>query len=154
MDQNERCKKLAQAVQSLSQTELEEMFKMIHKNNCEYSKNNNGIFVNLAWIPLKLLEELEHYVLFCSKSGSELKKYESLCDVLNKKLQSGNVVKTKSVPVKKTETVEYEDIDSEYKNKVSSSMRFTLLKKKLAKSNIHAGIYDDELKHDEYVIAE
>lgn len=154
MDHNDRCKKLASAVQSLSQTELEEIFKMIHKNNCQYSKNNNGIFVNLAWIPLKLLDQLEHYVLFCSKSGSELKKYESLCDVLNKKLQNTNVIKGKNISgsVKKSELIEYEDIDTEYKNKVSSSMRFTLLKKKLSKSTIQSGLFEDELKTDEYLI--
>lgn len=151
---NERCKRLAAAVQSLSQTELEEMFKMIHKNNCQYSKNNNGIFVNLAWISPKLLDELEHYVLFCSKSGTELKKYESLCDVLNKKLQNTNTGKIKNNPIatKKSELIEYEDIDTDYKNKVSSSMRFTLLKKKLSKSIVQTGLFEDELKADEYLI--
>jgi len=47
-----------------------EMFKMIHENNCEYSKNNNGIFVNLAWIPLKLLEQLEQCNMYCNNSGT------------------------------------------------------------------------------------
>ena len=48
--------------------------------------------------------------------------------------------------------IEYEDMDNDYKNKVSSSMRFTLLKKKLAKSNINSLIYEDVLKHDNYLL--
>jgi len=176
---SERCKKLANTVQFLSQTELEEMFKMIHENNCEYSKNNNGIFVNLAWIPLKLLEQLEQYVLFCNKSGTELKKYESLCDVLNKKLQTDKhttahgthgthgthgsasaaerkhhshaTVNKKDVAV---ENVEQEDSEVYEKtlNKISSSMKFTLLKKKLAKVNTQNIINENELKTEDYIL--
>lgn len=170
---SERCKKLANTVQFLSQTELEEMFKMIHENNCEYSKNNNGIFVNLAWIPLKLLEQLEQYVLFCNKSGTELKKYESLCDVLNKKLQTDKhttahathgsasavarknhshaTVNRKDVAI---ENVEQEDSEVYEKtlNKISSSMKFTLLKKKLAKVNTQNIINENELKTEDYIL--
>jgi len=158
---DERCKKLALAVEFLSQTELEEMFRMIHEHKCEYSKNNNGIFVNLAWIPNKLLEELEQYVLFCNKSGNELKKYESLCDILNKQLKLDKIenepsnrkrqqqVKEKEKEKEKDET---EDIYDKSTNKVSSSMRFTLLKKKLAKVNLQNTINENELKSDLYIL--
>jgi len=154
---DERCKKLALAVEFLSQTELEEMFRMIHEHKCEYSKNNNGIFVNLAWIPIKLLEELEQYVLFCNKSGNELKKYESLCDILNKQLKIDKTEnepsnKKKQMKEKEKEKEEIEDIYDKSTSKVSSSMRFTLLKKKLAKVNLQNAINENELKTDCYIV--
>jgi len=172
---NERCKNLASAVENLSQTELEEMFKMIHEYNCDYSKNNNGIFVNLAWIPIKLLEQLEQYVLFCRRSGTELKKYESLCDVLNKKLQTdkihfvsssnkktigGNANASASgvqnansnANAQKIEEGDEIDIDEKNTNKISSSMRFTLLKKKLAKVNVQNNIHENDLQPEEFLL--
>ena len=62
---NERCKKLVSAVENISQNEMEEIFKMIHNYGCNYTRNNNGLFVNLTWIPEELLIKLEKYVNFC-----------------------------------------------------------------------------------------
>jgi hypothetical protein len=86
-NKNERCKQLISSVENVSQNEIEEIFKMIHSHGCDYTRNNNGLFINLTWIPDELLEELEQYVKFCNRSQTELKKYESICDVLNIKLR-------------------------------------------------------------------
>jgi hypothetical protein len=83
----ERCKDLVESVKNISQNEMEEIFKMIHNYGCMYTRNNNGLFINLTWIPEDLLDELEKYIKFCSRSQTELKKYESICDVLNTKLK-------------------------------------------------------------------
>jgi hypothetical protein len=158
----ERCKKLALVVDNLSQTELEEMFKMIHKNNCEYTKNNNGIFVNLTWIPKELLEQLEKYVLFCSCSGNELKKYESLCDVLDAKLrqsntsshnekQINNIVLLDKTDKKIAEENEEEQFEKGI-SKISPTLRFSLLKKKLSKTNVIQNIYENDLKQEEFIL--
>ena len=57
----ERCKKIISEIDLLSQTEIEEIFKMIHNYGCNYTRNNNGLFVNLTWIPEELLIKLEKY---------------------------------------------------------------------------------------------
>ena len=62
---NERCKQLVTAVENISENEMEEIFKMIHSHGCTYTRNNNGLFINLTWISEDLLTELEHYVKFC-----------------------------------------------------------------------------------------
>jgi len=81
----QRCKALVTAVEILSQTEVNEMFKLIHQRHTMYTRNNNGVFLNLTWIDEETLCALENYVSFCNQSRSELLKFESICDVLNSK---------------------------------------------------------------------
>lgn len=104
--------------------------------------------------------------MFCSKSGIELKKYESLCDVLNTRMQhdKSTVLKTKvSTDFKKDDKggstgtigaadVEECDVEEKINSKISSSMRFSLLKKKLAKISIQNTSYENDLKQDAFVL--
>lgn len=159
MNHTERCKRLALSVESLSQTELEELFKMIHRNNCEYTKNNNGIFVNLTWLSPDLLDQLEQYVVFCTRSGTELKKYESICDILNSKIHDTkqqsktNIIDKKDkVILELKDDIDENDIDEKMISKVSSSLRFSLLKKKLSKISIQTVNYENDLKKEEHIL--
>ena len=158
----DRCRKLVASVSLLSQTEAEELFKMIHKNSCEYTRNNNGVFINLAWITSELLEELENYVKFCTLSRCELKKYESLCDVLNhnlhaKKPEPERVLKsfhlsaTAKQPAAQSagDGDEGDDVKG-YVTRISSSVRFALLKKRFAKLNVDSRKYQNDLKAEPY----
>jgi hypothetical protein len=72
-NKNERCKQLIASIENISQNEMEEIFKMIHNHGCDYTRNNNGLFINLTWIPDELLKELEQYVKFCNRSQTELR---------------------------------------------------------------------------------
>ena len=168
---NERSKSLVDAVKLLSEMENEELFKMIYKDNSVYTRNNNGIFINLAWISEELLEKLELYVEFCNASHSEIQKYESIRHVLNSKL---NLNQTK-VKVPKIENVVVEpkeepEVDNSFEdntnelldksgNKISPSMKFSLLKKKFSKqyninmNNQYNQFTQNELYHDKYLIA-
>lgn len=146
----ERYKKIVSAVEVLSETEKEEIFKMIHCHNCSYTKNNNGVFVNLAWINSDLMEQLEKYIEFCNKSDIEIRKYESLCDILNSKLNSQQTEDSSQNP----QNVENElvDVDDALRSsKMSSTTKFMMLKKKLAKVYVSA-MHDDELTKDNPLI--
>jgi hypothetical protein len=156
---NERCKALVESVKSLSEMENQEMFKMIYKYNSVYTKNNNGIFINLAWISVELLEKLELYVKFCNASNTEIKKYESLCDVLNNKLMQSQIPKNEKVIEKKQEVIEIEEnyddspeLLDKSGNRISSSMKFSLLKKKFSKQyNIINQNNQNELSLEDYI---
>jgi hypothetical protein len=56
MEKKDLCKKIKENINSLNQTELEEIFKMIYKNNNNYSKNINGI--NILLPPFDILLKL------------------------------------------------------------------------------------------------
>lgn len=164
---NERCKSLVDSVKTLSETENEELFKMIYKDNSIYTRNNNGIFINLAWISEDLLKKLEMYVEFCSASHNEIKKYESICHVLNSKLNMTSKNKDKpSIIIEKKIEIDndaenyFDDNSNELLdkagNRMSSSMKFSLLKKKFSKqyniTNQYNQYTQNELYRENYVI--
>jgi hypothetical protein len=160
MDQ-ERYKRLVSDIQALSQVEVEEIFRIIHESKCGYTRNNNGIFVNLAWLHPTTIEQIEKYVRFCNASKRELTKYESLCDVLNHKMHQYH----DSMPAANAKAVATHtgsgagvtgtqgDADAEKMNgsKMSSSMRYYLLKKRYSKQQVLSTSQTDFLTNDSYV---
>jgi hypothetical protein len=79
---SERCHRILSAVSSLSPTEITELFKIVHATKCEYSHNNNGIFVNLRWVGDEVIGHIEQFMAFCNKNRIELEKYERLRTLL------------------------------------------------------------------------
>jgi len=187
-NKNERCKQLIASIENISQNEMEEIFKMIHNHGCDYTRNNNGLFINLTWIPDELLKELEQYVKFCNRSQTELRKYESICDVLNTKLREDSsnsktireqknklpVKPDMSIPIideniihpnidetidaditEHIHTAEEEPniADIEKTSKISSSMKFAILKKRYSKIGIlNTNNIENDLKKEIYNI--
>jgi hypothetical protein len=149
----EMCKKIKHDISNLNQNEIEEIFKIIYKNNNNYSKNNNGIFINLSWIDDNTLININNYIDFCIKSHNEINKYEVICNILNDSINNKD----------KTDEINIENINSDVvvkntsnvnKNKISSYMKFYLLKKKFMKQNLASNVnkIENSLTHDEYVL--
>lgn len=143
MEKKDLCKKIKDSINLLNQTELEEIFKMIYKNNNSYSKNINGININISNLDENTLVEIDNYINFCIKTHNEIIKYENICnsyiDVINKE----------------KDEVSTENIEPLIKNKqkISSYMKFYLLKKKFTKNlNIPMNKIDRYLTHEEYLI--
>lgn len=142
MDNTERCKKLVATIQQLESTEIEELFKLLHANGCHYTSNNHGVFLNLSWLTEEILQKIETYVAFCVRSRHEVQKYESICHVLNRNIQE-HPKTTKPVPntvatsmgMVASESSSDEPKKSSVSSKVSSSMKFYLLKKRFAKQS-------------------
>lgn len=158
----ERCKRIVQAIDTLSQTEIEELFRMIHRNSYQYTKNNHGVFINLSWIPEDMVVLMEKYVEFCHRSKVELQKYESICDVLNNRMQEerereketgrssfASDTRANAFTCSQKQTC---DTCIEKSGKVSTSLRFYLLKKKYAKVSTQQNNFENDLKQDEYII--
>jgi hypothetical protein len=157
----DRCKRIASAIESISQTETEELFRIIHKHHFDYTRNNHGVFINLTWVPEPILKEMEEYIRFCHQSKHELKKYESICDALNTKLvcSSNETQKNKQeARLLAKAALQAEDaaapvVQAEKSSKVSSSMRFYLMKKKFSKMVAPVTNLENDLNHDNYVIS-
>jgi hypothetical protein len=142
MNKLELCKKIKEELGNLNQNELEEVFKIIYKTNNNYSKNNDGVIINLSWINEDILNQIYNYIIFCIKSHNEINKYEILCnnfsDVINNK--------------DKIDDTEIE-ISNKNKQKISSYMKFYLLKKKFSKHTIVNTKFDKTLTHEEYLLS-
>jgi hypothetical protein len=151
----EICKHIQNNIDKLCQTEIDEIFKIIHNNSSKYTQNNNGVFINLNWMDHHILMKIYDYINFCLKSQNEISKYEIMKSLLN-----DNINKDKNCKDKKEED-EYEELKNIAKislinlkqTRISSSMKFYLLKKKFIKKNLSSIIsFDNLLTHEEYVL--
>lgn len=141
------CKKIKNDISHLNQNELEEVFKIIYNTNNNYSKNNSGVLINLTWLNESILEQINNYIDFCIKSHNEINKYEIICNTYS------DLIKNKDELINISN-----DIDNINKNKqkISSYMKFYLLKKKFMKQSSNNITYSNKndklLTHEEYLI--
>jgi hypothetical protein len=89
MNKIDLCKTIQMNVSKLTESENLELFKIILDTKANYTKNNNGIFLNLNWIEEELLVKINNYILFCIKSQNEISKYELMKTLLNEDMSSG-----------------------------------------------------------------
>lgn len=159
MSHEERCRKIVQNIETLSQTEVEELFRMIHRNNYNYTRNNHGVFINLSWIPEEMITLMENYIEFCHRSKVELQKYESICDVLTSRMLEDREKDNADIPLQRVATFATQqqksqgDANTVEKNaKISTSLRFYLLKKKFAKVTSLPNNYENDLNPEDYIL--
>jgi hypothetical protein len=145
-DKIELCQMIKNGITNLNQNEIEEIFKIIYKNNNNYSKNNNGVFINLSWLDYDTIVKINNYINFCIKSHNEINKYEVMCNMLNDSINNTKD-KNEDINIDNTNT----EIKASSKQKISSSMKFYLLKKKFQKQQIASNI-ENYLTHDEYIL--
>jgi transcription termination factor Rho len=143
----ELCKYIQNNISKLCQAEINEVFKIIHKTNSSYTQNNNGVFVNLNWIDESNLQKIYDYVCFCLTSQTEINKYEAMKSIITDSMN-----KEKTDDPKTEETIDIiSPLQNTRQSRISSSMRFYLLKKKYQKK---CGSFDNRvnntLTHEEY----
>lgn len=139
---NELCNIIKNNIANLNQNELDEVFKIIYKNNNGYTKNNNGIILNLSTMNEDLLEQIDNYINFCIKSHNEINKYEVLCNNFSDVINNKDKIEENEL-----------DIANKNKQKISSYMKFYLLKKKYAKQSMTANTkIEKTLTHEEYLL--
>jgi hypothetical protein len=148
IDKNDIYKNIKNGLANLSQNELEEIFKIIYKNNNNYSKNNNGVFINLCWLDNDTLVKINNYINFCIKSHNEINKYEVICNMLNDSITNNKDKIEESGINIDLNTIDLNKIN---KQKISSSMKFYLLKKKFQKQQLATNI-ESYLTHDECLL--
>lgn len=129
----DRFTKIVDAVERLNSTEVEELFKLLHRNKCNYTLNNNGVFINLSWIHERHIQEIERFTLFCEKSRRELLKYEHLCTTLVQNMQQQKTLENNDETPISTVSIKPTTINIPTISTSTSTMRFYLLKKKFSK---------------------
>jgi len=86
-------------VSKLTDSENLELFKIILDTKANYTRNNNGIFLNLNWIEEELLVKINNYILFCMKSQNEISKYELMKTLLNDSINTRELATDDDVSV-------------------------------------------------------
>lgn len=131
------CNNIQSNILNLSQNELYEIFKILYKNNSTYTKNNNGVFVNLNWLDYDILKQIYDYIIFCIKSHKEIIKYEIMKNMYNENLNKKKYKNDCEENLEDDNIYEEKNLDNQITStktvKVSSSMKFYLFKKKFLK---------------------
>jgi hypothetical protein len=153
----ERCRRIVHNIDTLSQNEVEELFRMIHRHNYNYTRNNHGVFINLSWIPEDMVVLMENYIEFCHRSKVELQKYESICDVLSTRMhedrdKDSNIIPSQRSIISITKQLDTSNSGDKTNTKISTSLRFYLLKKKFAKLSTLPNNYESDLKQEDYIL--
>jgi hypothetical protein len=175
-------RQLVQQVKCLSETEHEEVYKIMFMNNVEYTRNKNGLFFNLSLVDDDVIKQIHDFVVFSLENKKHLDEYDkrmneckinnNYSDILPAKssgednsIASDDVVKlqewSKLVdPYKDKLTKVFDELhDNIVKaSKRKCSTKFNLAKKKYAKRTTADKKFDYEqeslLIEEEYIILE
>ena len=143
------CKKIQNDISLLSQNELNEIFKILFNNDSKYTQNNNGIFVNLNWLEYDIILQINNYIDFCIKSHKEIKKHEIMKNMYNENLNKKKMEVEDIICDNDKEIVQENNIKIQ---KISSSMKFYLFKKKFQKKNQITSNYTNVLSHENFLL--
>ena len=80
-------KKLLDSVKNLSNIEYNEIFNIIQENNCQYSGNNNGIFINLQNVNDEIIDKIFNFLEFIKKKKEELNEKDVVLENIKKDIQ-------------------------------------------------------------------
>lgn len=145
----EICKYIQSNINKLCQTEIDEIFKILYKNQSTYTQNNNGIFVNLNWVDDEILQQIHNYITFCLTSQTEINKYELMKNMITDTIINKERVDDKVLLNVSTSNLGNATVTKQ--SKISSSMKFYLLKKKFLKKNAVINNINNILTHEEYI---
>jgi len=146
------CKYIQSNIDKLCQTEIDEIFKILYKHNCAYTQNNNGVFVNLNWLDDKILKEIKNYITFCLQSQNEINKYEKIKNTISDSLINKEKLEDEDDKIEDVDGTNTKTVINK-QQRVSSSLKFYLLKKKFQKKIILPNNnYNNSLTHEEYIL--
>jgi hypothetical protein len=73
-------KELVNKIIKLLPIQQNEIFNIFNKNNINYTKNNNGVFINITNIDDVIVKEIENYMNYIKHNNERLEKIETKCE--------------------------------------------------------------------------
>jgi hypothetical protein len=74
MDDYEQRKEFCKEMNTLSRSELEELYRILRRSGGDYSENSNGIFFDVAALPAPVFEALWKFLQFCKSNAKDLEQ--------------------------------------------------------------------------------
>ena len=72
----------------LSRSELEELYRILRRENGEFSENSNGIFFDVGTLPASVFEALCKFVEFCKSNAKDLEERSKIINEMGIKSES------------------------------------------------------------------
>ena len=54
------------------------ILKILYENNCDYTENSNGVFINLIFVKMEVLKKINNYIKYISLQETNLNKFENI----------------------------------------------------------------------------
>jgi hypothetical protein len=150
MDTKTKIQIIKTEIDKCSIFEYQEIYNILKKNNANVSKNINGIFVDLQRLEPNIIDLIYNYIIYCGKLTQNINEYEDIKKNIKNNLH--NIDDHQEIKIDNIEQiieqVEYDEDTSVLpiiKNKVSSTMKFYILKKKLTIKNT---IFNNQIEHN------
>jgi hypothetical protein len=83
MDDYDRRKELCKNIDLLSTSEKEELYRILRREGGEFSENSNGIFFDVATLPVAVFEALEKFIHFCKTNAKELEERDHVINSMS-----------------------------------------------------------------------
>jgi hypothetical protein len=70
-EEYENRKAFLETLKTLSKSEKEQVFRIIKTHDAEYSDNSNGVFFDVASLPVEVFAKLNEFMDFCKEKKRE-----------------------------------------------------------------------------------
>ena len=124
-------KKLIEISKNLTKIEYLEIFNIIQEDNCNYSENKNGIFINLSNVSENTIDKIFNFINFIKHKKEDLIKYEEYVNLAKKNInENKNVVENINIITNneintKEKCYSYFDEDDEDETKNNNYLLFS-----------------------------
>jgi hypothetical protein len=145
-----KIKTILNEINNLTIIEYKEIYKILKENECNYTKNTNGIFVNLSKLNELDIELIYNYIIFSKDSKKNINNIEEFKNNLFIDINLKNKNTNEIINKKENENLLNNVI---IKNKITSTMKFYILRKKMYKNQITIlKNLENELENDDIII--
>ena len=86
-------KRLIEYSKNLTLLEYKEIFNIIKNDNCQYSSNNNGIFINLSNVDEETINKIFDFLKFTKQKKKELNEKECYIEDFKKNIINNEIKK-------------------------------------------------------------
>ena len=121
-------KKLIELVKNLSKIEYTEIFNIFQEDNCSYTGNSNGVFINLTNVSEFTINKIFDFIDFIKKKKKELLDKESVLENIKKDISEMETKseKTENKDNSNCNNISYEDLsDNEESINVDNYLCFS-----------------------------
>ena len=124
---NKKKKNLIDISKNLTKIEYLEIFNIIQSNNCQYTQNSNGVFINLQNVSENIIDKIFNFLNFIKHKKEDLLKQEEYLVNVRKNIVETNEEKTQNeTNISNTTKLEYDlSDDTDDDNKTSNYLLFS-----------------------------
>ena len=69
-------KYLRDDIEKMERIHQQRIFDILKKKNIDFTKNNNGVFINMSLLNKDIIDEIKSYILYVELQQQQLKKVE------------------------------------------------------------------------------